>query len=130
MQVHPHEFERIPVRYKADREIVKTVVSTRGGYGKYIKDCPVEFRNDPELMKYSVADNPWNITLAGEQLLSDRDFLIQIIHDHPDCLRHLPAEMKSDAALSELAEKRKAELSDIRQPENPKPRSKDDDLPF
>jgi hypothetical protein len=77
-----------------------------------------------------VADNPWNITLAGEQLLSDRDFLIQIIHDHPDCLRHLPAEMKSDAALSELAEKRKAELSDIRQPENPKPRSKDDDLPF
>lgn len=130
MQVHPHEFERIPDRYKADREIVKTVVSTPGGYGKYIKLCPDEFKNDPELMRCSVADNPWNINLAGERLLGDRNFLEQIIHDHPQCFRHLPDGIKSDQTLATLAEKRKAELSANKPAEIPKPEKNKDDLPF
>jgi hypothetical protein len=110
MQRHPHEFEHIPERYKADREIVLTVVSRKGGYGNYIKHCPMELRDDPELIKAAVRDNEWNIKHASPRLLADRYFLAEILYDHPGALRNLPDDMQFDPGLRELADRRKAEL--------------------
>jgi hypothetical protein len=138
MQQHPHEFEHIPQQFKADREIVRTVVSTKGGYGKYIKDCPLELREDPGLIKAAVNDNEWNIKHAGPKLLEDRYFLEALLHDHPACIQHLPDDMKFDPGLRELADRRKTELKGIKssepqpshKPEADKENDEQDELPF
>ena len=140
MQRHPHEFDHIPEHFKADREIVLTVVSKKGGYGKYIKDCPLELREDPGLIKAAVNDNDWNIKHAGPKLLADRNFLAELIYDDPACIQHLPDEMKFDPGLRELADRRKEELKVMKSygtktetPQKPKPESdndEQDELPF
>jgi hypothetical protein len=140
MQRHPHEFDHIPEHFKADREIVLTVVSKKGGYGKYIKDCPLELREDPGLIKAAVNDNDWNIKHAGPKLLANRNFLAELIYDDPACIQHLPDEMKFDPGLRELADRRKEELKVMKSsgtktetPQKPKPESdndEQDELPF
>jgi len=110
MQRHPHEFEHIPERFKADREIVLTVVSRKGGYGNYIRHCPMELRDDPELIKAAVRDSEWNIRHASPRLLADRYFLAEILYDHPGAIRNLPDDMQFDPGLRELADRRRAEL--------------------
>lgn len=120
MQIHPHEFEHIPEQFKADREIVLTVVSREGGYGSYIKDCPLEMRDDPELIKAAVKDNEWNIKHASPRLLADRYFLAEIIYENPSSFSKIPEDMQRDPGLRELARRRTEELkmSEPSKPEN------------
>jgi len=111
MQKHPHQFESIPKRFKADREIVLTVVAKKGGYGKYIKDCPLEMRDDPDIIKAAVIDSDFNIRYASPRLLADRYFLAEIIYENPSSFVKIPEQMQSDPGLSELARRRKEELN-------------------
>jgi len=127
MEKHPHEFKHIPERFKADREIVLTVVAKKGGYGKYIKDCPLEMRDDPDIIKATVMDSDFNIMYASPRLLADRYFLAEIINENPSAFLKIPEQMQSDPGLSELAKRRKEELnkSNLKEPIND-----EDDLPF
>jgi hypothetical protein len=131
MQKHPNEFEHIPEIFKNDREIVLTVISKKGGYGNYIKDCSLEMRDDPEIIKAAVADNDWNIKHASPRLLADRYFLAEIIYDNPKSLNKMPENMQNDPGLRELARRRNEEIGN-KKPENKIKKNQDenDDLPF
>lgn len=130
MQMHPHQFESIPERFKSDREIVLAVVSRKGGYGKYIKDCPHELRDDPELIKAAVKDNEFNIKYASPRLLADRYFLAEIIYDNPSSLSKIPDNMQRDPGLCELARRRREELDKNKPLKSESSNLEDDDLPF
>lgn len=129
MQMHPHEFEYIPERFKSDREIVLTVVSKKGGYGKYIKNCSIELRDDSELIKAAIIDNGFNIRHASPRLLADRHFISEMINENPSVLANLPENMQKDPELRELASRKKEELNNSN-PTKPSNNLSEDDLLF
>lgn len=130
IQKRPHEFKNIPEQFKSDREIVMTVVSRKGGYSKYIADCSIEMRDDPEIIKAAVKDNGSNIKHASQRLLEDYYYLAEIIYEQPDSIKHMPDAIKNDPVLCELARRRKIELSEIKINESKPDNNENDDFPF
>jgi len=87
---------------KSDKDIVLEAVRHNGGDElKYASDI---LKNDREIVELSISNDTHNITYAGENILRDTDYLIEIIKKYPDCFNHIPEEIQNsiEAKMIEL----------------------------
>jgi len=100
---YPGNIDKVDESFKSDRDIMIAIISKKD-YGNYIKYGNDQVKNDKEILELSVSDSVYNIKYAGEIILKDTDFLIEIIKKYPDCFNHLPEEVQK------VVERKMAEL--------------------
>lgn len=126
---YPGNIDKVDESFKTDRDILLAIISKKNGYGNYIKFGNDQVKNDKEILELSVSDSVYNIKYAGEMILKDTDFLIEIIKKYPNCFNHLPEEVQKNVEekLIEMGIQniivKKTETSD-------KDNEGDDGLPF
>jgi hypothetical protein len=92
---YPGDIDKVDESFKSDRDILFAIISQKNGYGNYIKYGNDQIKNDKEILELAVSDSVYNIKYAGEIILEDNNFLLEIIKKYPGCFNHLPVEVRN-----------------------------------
>lgn len=92
---YPGDIDKVDDSFKSDRDILIAIISKKE-YGYYIKYGNHTIRNDMEIVEMAISDSSYNIKYAGEIILRDTDFLIEMIKKQPNCFNSLPEEVQKN----------------------------------